>query len=153
MGFSEFWYKIFTSTNEYVLKFCYRLATVVSIFENCVCQTADFQNEETCNWKTNNSNFYSLNKRARMETKPLWSRIGVRISWNKLGAVHKLCRLKTSNFWPPPSPFFINYLPRRHSLWTAPYVMSWKFWHKSQVFSNKDWPERIWISNCDFKKA
>ena len=54
------------------------------------------------------------------------------------GAVHKLCRLKIGDFWPPPplSSFLLSRvyllnrlwgyptsLPRWHSLWTAPFLI------------------------------
>ena len=48
-----------------------------------------------------------------------------------LGAVHKLCRLKIGDFWPPPTPLLVVFLLwkstifdppllLRRSLWTAP---------------------------------
>ena len=57
-----------------------------------------------------------------------------RLNWLKtihvvIWAVHKLCRLKNGDFWPPPSPFVV-FLPskfrhfwppwRRHRLWMTP---------------------------------
>ena len=69
----------------------------------------------------------------------------------EIGVVHKLCRLKIGDFWPPPPPvvFFIKQglniylvnnlwgnpppLSRRNSLWTAPRVILFENLGKTAV--------------------
>ena len=108
------WFKI-DFENRHFLTTCLKVSA--SQIKICFCLELIFEQKCTPSWplssKLHNWGYTKI---------LIFRKLGIRkFRRAYLGAVHKLCRLKSRNFWPPPPPFFVVFLISKIGDFWPPY--------------------------------